>query len=102
VHDRQVGRNALTSLDNENKRIAEGLLANHQRPDWHKLEARTQAFAYEPVMTLLYASSNAHIKAMAAYNEVASTQAVAARPPLARVQDALDNVRIQQRKPTAA
>jgi hypothetical protein len=48
-----------------------------------------QTFASQPVMTQMQASSNAHMKAMAAYNEVASMQAVEARPPLEGAEDAL-------------
>jgi hypothetical protein len=49
------------------RRVAQRLLATYQQPDWHKLEARMQAFASEPVTTAMQASSTAHMKALAAH-----------------------------------
>jgi hypothetical protein len=110
LHYRQVARNATISQDDENRRIAEGLLSSYQQPDWHKLEACMQAFASEPVVTLMQASSNAHMDAMAAYyswngviivvgrGNSASAKAVEAQQAAEKLKDALDTAQITAEK----
>jgi hypothetical protein len=71
---RQASRNAvICAACDEARRITHALATSYQQPDWHKLEARMQAFASEPVMTAMQASSNAHMNALAVYKSSDAT-----------------------------
>jgi hypothetical protein len=54
-------RNTSKTIEHEREQV---ILASYKPPDWHELEARMQAFASEPVMTAMQASSTAHRQTM--------------------------------------
>ena len=104
---------AASLTDDESRQIAHALLATYQQPDWHKLEARMQAFASEPVITAMQVSSTAHMKALAAHkswdatsrrilpvadSEGAAAETVEDRQALDRAKDALDTARTAAEK----
>jgi len=69
VNYRQAKRKQVTQtgpLDEASQRALSGLAA-HQEFDWHRLEARLQAFATKRVFTAVLASSRASDRAMIAF-----------------------------------
>jgi hypothetical protein len=71
VHYRQIRRAHDMRgfrLDEESERRAEAYLATYAPPDLYSLEGRLLAFASQPVVTAVQASSTAHHRAIGAFH----------------------------------
>jgi hypothetical protein len=70
VHHRQIRREFETQtgpLDDQTRKRTQEYIAIYQQSDWHMLEGRLLAFASEPVITAVQASSAAHRDAIEAF-----------------------------------
>jgi hypothetical protein len=83
VHYRQIARVSgirayMVHPSTSEREREQVILASYKPPDWHELEARLQAFASEPVMTAMQASSTAHRQTMDVFHswEVRDTGSV--------------------------
>ena len=65
---RKVSRDLVTRpMSDSDRQAAQRLLATYQQPDWHKLEARLQAFASEPVTTAMQGQAARRLGALGAW-----------------------------------